>query len=214
MCRVDHCGRRLLCTFRHYWTLRHFLLVYTLILSPTHTSIIWRELYWDACFSHKIRITLHFFFRSPKSPAALSLHVNLSPEEHLTDCCTTCRMSPVLQSLPHTEKNSFINSKMTDHGTILVVNLSHFYPHCVYTCQSACLTTFCEYKAIYFTHNKKKKKGNMTQWIFNKRVAVKLYFNTKCGQLDSVCLSAEACSPLDMVICISFAVGHKMNLQK
>jgi hypothetical protein len=33
----------------------------------------------------------------------------------------------------------------------------------------------------------------MTQWIFNKPVAV--YFNTKCGQQDSVCLSAEFVHP-------------------
>ena len=134
---------------------------YAINVNLNHLAWITSE---DTCFGHKTRITLQcfFFFRTPKSSAALSLHVNLSPEQHWTDCRTICRLSPVLHSLPHISTlNPSIHSKVTDPRTWLAVNLSHFYPHCVYACQSACLTTFFQYKSIYFTHSfleKRKRK--------------------------------------------------------
>ena len=68
------------------------------IMSMTYVSAIRSD------SRHKI------IFRSWKSLASLSQHVNLSPEQPWTDCHTTCRLSPVLHSLLHTTKLKSLHS--------------------------------------------------------------------------------------------------------
>lgn len=142
--------------------------------------------------------------RSSKSPAALSMHVNLSPEWHWTDCRTTCRLSPVLEPLPHTNDiNPSIHSKVTDPGTSLVLNVLFLSTLCVRLSVRLFNDILWVYVYLFYTQFSRKKKDERGRggYLTDLWQPAALYFNTKCVGSRIQCAwglnlcPRKACSP-------------------
>jgi hypothetical protein len=92
------CEHQHTCLLNDFQTLHYFLTYCTLIL-PAGDEF--------PCKQHvsPMKTELHYrLFCGTKLPVSLLLHINLSPQEHLNDCCAVCCMLALLQVLLFTKK--------------------------------------------------------------------------------------------------------------
>jgi hypothetical protein len=97
LCCVYRCDFYHGCPFDNFPTPCTIFWHDALSLRDHHTPLlIGCEFPRGTTFDNKYRITL----RRTKFAMSLPLHTNLSPEQHLADCCTICRMLTLLPVIP------------------------------------------------------------------------------------------------------------------
>ena len=89
------------CSFAHFWTTHDFQRCCSLIIQSPYTSII-QQLIQINKMGFAQKTESHYELLQRTKFSILSLHINLSPEQHMTGCCAICCMLLLLGKV-HTQ---------------------------------------------------------------------------------------------------------------